>query len=274
MKILNCFLGVVFILITLSVNTQPQNRDSLIKLYPGMVDTLDLIDREIFEIYPDIEGFEFAQLYSRDKKFFVSKITFSTHYKSKDKVLIEDISVFKDLQMRLYQIILNNEKSFRSPLNASVYLNTGNNYDGKLEMFSKHYLYMNSDQNYLSADSSQLRFKTPFISVDSLKIQGLKPNLGPYLGYGALGGSILGFVIGYATFDDDWGLPKESKWLISAGIGAGIGFFLGWIIGEVVSPGIITLKINTPNDILKIKQYAPYYFNYRKSLEESYVELE
>ena len=78
MKILKYFFGLVCILFTLSVNTQPQNRDSLIQLYPGMGDKLDFIDREIFGLYPDVEGFEYAQLYSRDKNFFVSKITFST----------------------------------------------------------------------------------------------------------------------------------------------------------------------------------------------------
>ncbi len=95
-------------------------------------------------------------------------------------------------------------------------------YDGKFEMFSKKYLYLNSDFNYLTANSSGFDYKTPFSHVDSIQIA-LKSNDGPYAGYGALGGFALGLIAGIATFNDDWGANKEVKWLVTGGIGAIVG---------------------------------------------------
>ena len=255
---------------------RPQERDSLIQLYAGMGDTLDFIDREIFELYRDFDDYKYAQLFLRDNKFFVSKI-YSKYGKVRDKVLVEDISEFKDLQMKLYQIILDNEKKYQSPLNASVFIVNGHNYNGKLEMFSKKYLYFNSEIDYLTGDSSPFKFKTPLQKIDSLRIQAKKPNLLPYVGYGALGGAAIGVAIGVYWASNYENLYEgHDKYLIgiSGLVGAGIGAFVGYIIYTAVPKDFISIKINSTNDLINLKDYAPYYFNYRKSLEESYMELE
>lgn len=269
---------IYYLLITIIVNSYSysQERDSLIQLYPGMGDTLDLIDREIFELYRDFEDYKYAQLFLRDNKFFVSKI-YSNYGKVRDKVLVEDISEFKDLQMKLYQIILDNEEKFQSPSNASILLDNGNGYNGKLEMFSKKYLYFNSDIDYLTENSSPFKFKTLVTKVDSLRIQAKKPNLLPYVGYGALSGAAIGVAIGVYWANNYENLYEgHDKYLIgiSGLVVAGIGAFIGYIINTSVPKDFISIKINSTNDLINLKDYAPYYFNYRKSLEESYMELE
>ena len=270
------FICLLYTIIILSIDVQSQQRDSLIQLYAGMGDTLDFIDREIFELYRDFDDYKYAQLFLRDNKFFISKI-YSQYGKVRDKVLVEDISKFKDLQMKLYQIILDNEKKFQSPLNASVFITDGHNYNGKLEMFSKKFLYFNSEIDYLTGNSSPFKFKTPLQKIDSLRIQAKKPNLLPYVGYGALGGAAIGVVIGVYWANNYENLYEgHDKYLIgiSGLVGAGIGAFVGYIINTAVPKDFISIKINSTKDLINLKDYAPYYFNYRKSLEESYMELE
>lgn len=276
MKTIKFILYSICLIFILSLNSLAQESDSLIQLYPGMGDTLDFIDREIFELYRDFDDYKYAQLYLRDNKLFVSKI-YSKYGKVRDKVLVEDISEFEDSQMKLYQIILDNEKKFQSPLNASVFIDNGHNYNGKLEMFSKKFLYFNSEMDYLTGDSSPFKFKTQLQKVDSLRIQAKKPNLLPYIGYGALGGAAIGAVIGVYWANNYENLYEDhDKYLIgiSSLVGAVIGVFVGYIINTTAPLEFITIRFTSPNDILKLKDYSPYYFNYRKSLEESYVELE
>ncbi|MBE0538751.1 MAG: hypothetical protein IH620_03490, partial [Ignavibacterium sp.] len=254
---------IYYLLITIIVNSYSysQERDSLIQLYPGMGDTLDFIDREIFNLYQDVDEYKYAQLFLRDNKFFVSKI-YSNYGKVRDKVLVEDISEFKDLQMKLYQIILDNEKKFQSPSNASILLDNCNSYNGKLEMFSKKYLYFNSEMDYLTGNSSPFRFKTSLQKVDSLRIQAKKPDLLPYVAYGALGGAIIGVAIGVYWANNYENLREGyDKYMIgiSGLIAAGIGAFVGYIINTSVPKDFISIKINSTNDLINLKDYAPYY---------------
>ena len=267
---------IIYILISSAILTSsilPQERDSLIQLYSGIGDTIDFIDREIFGFYPDIDEYKYAKLFNRDREFLVSKITYLDDGILRDTLIIEDYHQLYFLRQNVSKIIMENDKKLNSPLDASVFTNTGSQYDGKFEMFSKKHLYLNSDFNFLTGNSSRFDYKTPFSHVDSIQIA-LKPNVGPYAGYGALGGFALGFIAGIASFNDDWGAKKEVKWLVTGAIGAGAGFLIGWLIGESLPPDILTIKFNSPYDVIKLKDYSAYYFQYDKSFEEKYVELE
>ena len=263
----------LMVTIIFSAISYSQQRDSLIQLYPGVGDTLDFIDREIFGLYRDFDDYKYAQLFLRDNKFFISKI-YSKYGKVRNKVLVEDISKFKDLQMELYQIILENEKKFQSPLNASIFIDNGHNYNGKLEMFSKKFLYLNSDIDYITGISSPFKFKTLFQKVDSLRIQAKKPNLLPYVGYGSLIGAGLGAATGLLWNKENLRVSDITIVALATLIGWGTGALVGLVIGSTTPMEFITIRFNSPNDILKLKDFTPYYFNYRKSLEESYMELE
>lgn len=263
----------LFVFIISIIQIHSQEKDSLIQLYPGMGDTIDVIDREIFELYKDIDEYKYSQLFLRDEKYLISKITCSNNGILSDTVLVDDISKFSELNYNLSRFKLENDKKFKSSLDASIFTKTGNTYDGKLEMFSKKYLYLNSDFNYYTGSSSPFKFKTPVSRVDSLMIA-VKPSVLPYVGYGALGGFGIGLIAGIVTFDDDWGASKELKWLLSGAIGTGIGLLLGWLIGESITPDIITIKFNSPYDITKLSDHTAYYYNYDKSMEEKYVEFE
>ena len=66
---------VLIVVILLSVQVNSQEQDSLIQLYPGLGDTLEFFDREYFQLFQNIEGFEYAVFYIRDNKELVSKVT-------------------------------------------------------------------------------------------------------------------------------------------------------------------------------------------------------
>ncbi len=220
----------------------------------------------------NVDGFKYAQIFIRDKKFLVSKIVYLNNGFLSHKVLIEDIFSSSGLNYKLGQFSSENDKKFKSRLDASVFTKTGKKYDGKLEMFSKQHLFLQTNQNYLSANSSSFSYKIPVWNVDSLMIP-VKRNLGPYLLYGASGGFIIGFIAGYARFDDDWGTKKEFKWLAIGGIGAGIGLLFGWIIGETALQDILTINFSSQYDVVKLKEHSAYYFQQDKSVEEKYVEI-
>ncbi len=44
---------IIFIFLFSSIKVDAQQQDSVIQLYNGMGDTLDFIDREMFELYPE-----------------------------------------------------------------------------------------------------------------------------------------------------------------------------------------------------------------------------
>ena len=251
----------------------PQEKDSLIRLYPGMGDTLHFIDREIFGLYPDIDGFEYAQLFSRDRKYLISKVSFSSYDRFVDTVIVENISRLFELHSQLLQFEIDNDKKFESPPDATVFTNSGNNFDGRLEIFSKKFLYLQSDLNYFTNSSSPFRFKTPITKVDSLSIT-VKKNMFPYVGGGALVGFLGGFIIGTATAKTDWPFKKEVTWFITGGIGLATGALIGWLIGESLPPDFVNIRFNTPYDITKLKDYSAFYFHYNKAIEDNYVELD
>ena len=272
-KILRSFTGLLLSLTLFTSVILSQERDSLIQLYSGIGDTIDYIDKEIFGLYLNIDGYKYAQLFSRDKKYLVSKISYIKNERLSDTILVESLSRFYNMRFQLSQFIIDNDNKFESPPNASIFTDSDNIYNGKLEMFSKHFLFLNSDDDYLTGSSSPFRYKTPIAKVDSLTIS-FKRDVFPYVGYGALCGFALGIIGGIATFNDDMGADKEVKWVVTGGIGALVGGLLGWLIGESLPLDYINIKINSPNDVAKLKDYSAYYFQHDESVEKNYVELE
>ena len=270
-KIIYCLLLAILV----NSYSYSQERDYLIQLYSGIGDTLDYIDKEIFDLYPDIEGFKYAQLFNRDDEFLVSKITCLKNGIFRDTLLINDLHQLYLLRQTLSRFISENDKKLGSPLDATLFTKSGNSYEGKLQLFSKKYLYLNSDFNNLTGNSSGFGYKTPFSIVDSVQIS-IKANVGPYIGYGALGGATLGAAVGL------YWINTENFWkgygIYIVGIttltGVGIGVLLGWLIGETMPPDFVNIRFNTPYDVTKLKDYSAYYFQYNKAIEDKYVELD
>lgn len=253
----------------------PQENDQLIQLSYGMGDTLDLIDREILELYPDIEGFKHAQLFNRDNKFLISRITFLNNSILRDTLLVEDYHQLYFLRQHLTKFKLENDKKSEFPLTVSLFTKSGKDYNGRLQCFSKKYLYLNSDVNYLTDSPSTFNFQTPISKIDSMQIS-VNRGIGPYLGYGALGGAALGAAVGIYWINNVNFWKGYGKYIvgITTLTGAGIGLLLGWLVESTLSPDILIVRFNSPYDIVKLKEYSTYYFQYDKSLVGKYLEIE
>ncbi len=125
MKTSGYILYLISSIFLLSTNIPAQEKDSLIQLYSGIGDTIDFIDREIFGFYPDIDEYKYAQLFNRDREFLVSKITYLDDGILRDTLIIEDYHQLYFLRQNVSKIIMENDKKLNSPLDASMFTNTG-----------------------------------------------------------------------------------------------------------------------------------------------------
>ena len=99
--------SIIYILISFTINVSilfPQEQDSLVQLYPGLGDTLDLFNRDYFEMFQNIDGFEYAVFYIRDNEYLVSKVTYSTKESFKDTTFIQRLSALDDARTNIEQI--------------------------------------------------------------------------------------------------------------------------------------------------------------------------
>ena len=265
-----------------SLQMKAQNQDSLIQLYKGMDDTIDFIDREMFDLFPDIEGFKYAQLFIRNNQSLVSKITCLENGIEKRLSLMENISKLSKINSKLYKLEEENINKSENPPEASLSIRNENILNGKLKMFSKKYLFLDSKVDNSNYESQLSYYKVPLTQVNYLHLtqeNGFEKNL-KYIGYGALGGGALGFLIGYAADDNGqlsgWEMLDDFERAAVAGlIGIGVGALVGLIIGEIAEPfySEFTITFNSPNDILKLKEYSAYYYQQDKTLEEQYIEV-
>ena len=118
--------------------------------------------------------------------------------------------------------------------------------------------------------------KIPVSNVNQINILG-KNKTWSYAGWGALIGLVVGGISYFSTNENnstnnsiDGGGFNDAE-IITAPIFGGL---IGLIIGAVTSTNDEVYNINSEYDLLKLKDYAKYYFQYDKSVEEKYVELE
>lgn len=260
--------SIIYILITLSILTPSllsQERDSLIQLYPGLGDTLDLFNRNYFEIFQSIDGFEYAVFYIRNNEYVVSKVTYSTTESLRETIFIQKFSALLDARTRIDEIVKENEEKFESPLEIIIEAKNGNKYKCNLEMFSKGYLFFISEENLLGSNSTELKYKLPLSKVENLILVG-ESNAWSSMGWGALiatGVSLIGVLAsnnGYAIF----GVPFF----------AAFGAIVGLVVGLISSTDDETIQFNSQLDALKLKDQVKYYFRYEETIDQRYIEIE
>lgn len=267
MKKLLCTLTVTVIVLITQINSFAQTRDSLIQLYPGIGDTIYLIDREYFELFQNVDGFEYAVFYIRDNKELISKVTSKLERVNKDTLFIQNISVLENVRLKIKKIDGENNKKLESPREVIVFAKDENQYKGLLEMFSKENLYL------ISAEQSDYRYKIPISNVERIVLPG-ESNVLSTLGIGALIGAGVGALIGLAASDDGGFITKEGQ-VAAGGIFFGlIGAIIGLVSGLVSSESDLEIHIKKDSDILMLKNIAYYYFIYNETREKKYVEIQ
>ncbi len=262
-----------------SFQMKAQNQDSLIQIYSGMGDTLDFIDREMFELYPDFEGFKYAQLFNRNNQYLISIINCLDNGIEKRIPLIENISKISEFNYKISRFEKENLEKNNKLLDVSITKNDQNILEGKLKMFSKKYLFLDYDNYSTNLEGQLLHYKIPITQINYLGLteeKGFEKNL-KYIGFGTLGGGALGFLTGLAigpseNFDR---LDNFQYGALCGLVGIGVGALVGLIIGEIAEPYYtdFTITFNSPNDILKLREYSAYYFKPDNKIEDLYKEI-
>jgi hypothetical protein len=234
----------------------PQEPDSLIELYPGFGNEIDRFDKEYFELFNEYDDFEKAVFFIRDKKYLVSKINIYSKSNLKDAVLIQPLSSLDSIRIQISEIEKNNNNS-DAERDVAIITLTGDRYEGKLEMFSKKYLYLYSDKSISTGGTSHLRVKIPVSNVEALVLPGESNTLAG-LGWGALAGLVIGIGVSLTSVESSENLWIYTPEMLVSGffmvLGAGIGALIG--LGASTSDEVI--EIATTYDLLKLKELAKY----------------
>ncbi len=246
-----------------------QESDSLIKLYPGMDDTISYVDRTYFGLYNQVEGFEYATVSLRDNEELISRVTFSDNGILKDTILTNDFSILENTRSKIDQIVKENQEKIESLCEVNITANSSRTFEGILEGFSKDHLYLFSNKNFLSGQDSEFKFKIPSSSVNEVLILGESNYLTP-----VLWGAGIGFATGVLapiglsamaqeTLDPDSEPEVEfsGELLVSGFVCAMIGAGIGYVIGLLTAEDDIPVKFNSDRSVLRLKDYAIYNFS-------------
>ena len=266
---------IIYILLTATLLSSysysySQERDSLIQLYPGMGDTLDLFDRDYFSLLQNINGFEKATFYIRNQKFLVTKVVFRYNGILYDTTAVQNIIVLQGERSKIEQSLLDNDKQYYSQREVIILTKDGRTISGKLDMFSKENLYLSSTKNLHAEESTERNSLIPATKLEKITFES-ESNVLTSVGWGALAGAALGGTMALASGDDEL---AQGLFLIAGAFFTVVGGAIGYFIGMSGSEDDVVIRINNQFDLLKLKNYAKYYFGYNKSVEELYREIE
>jgi hypothetical protein len=270
-KIFYLLLAVTFV----SLPLHPQEKDSLIQLYPGLGNTIDLFDREFFNLYSNIEGFQEASLYIRNNNKLISRLKLKISNEIIDTTFIQPLAILDKVRLNIAKLDNENNKKLGIETDAIVSLKDERLIKGRLSMFSKSNLYLiseNEDENkILQSDALKIRLS----NVNQINVLG-QTRTWSYAGWGALIGLAFGGLVFLTSKEDNstspgiGGFGTRGLELISGPI---LGGLVGLIIGSGSSTDDEIIQIESQYDFLKLKDYAKYYFRYDESVEQEYTSI-
>ena len=255
---------VYLILICLSRATSAQSVDSLIQIYPGIGDTLNVFNRNYLGLFPEVEDFDYAMFFIRDKDKLVTKIYSSNQVSSTGAILIQNLTV-KD---SFYSII---EKSDLKNIglistswwDAKIKTKDDNIIEGELIMFDRNYLYVTAEN--LRAD--HIGKMTYRVSVSEIKEIYQEENSNRFLGI-CIGGS-LGTLTGYGVAKSIGDLEALKYFFALAFVGTAI----GGIIGHATSTKGEMIYLESDMDVLKLKGRTAYIIDKSHLKKQKYYDM-
>jgi len=237
----------------------------LLKLSPEIRDTIDLVERNYYNLYPDIKEFHYAMIYFCDDSVTISKI----YYINENRVLVDTVINHSEnyevnLIASIRQINLSRIENFESGSKITITKLDGNIIVGKLLSVKDSSFIICPDtisepstlsllKNYMKLNTNEVN--SVFIENDfSNRIQ-------PEADYGALLGLIPGIIIGVNSVDEGFFSMSESEvkvWagIAGAGYGALIGGLIGMVVGLIISPAEETVEINSASDLERLKEFV------------------
>jgi len=262
------FLSVIVIINTILAHSILA-QDKLIKLSPEIKDTIDLSERDYYNLYPNIEDFYYAMIYLKSDSTIVTKIICRN-----DEGLVRDTLINNspdyvgNLKASIRQMNSDRLENYESDDIITVTKLDGNQLMGKLLSVQDSSIILCPDG--ISAVGT-LTFIQTFTKLDAKEVQSVfidfdvQPSVNKAALFGALLGCISGAIIGInnqvaiSYEETGWIYSKEDAKIINGFAGAAIGGLSGAIIGAgigyLLSPADETIEINSASDIEQLKGY-------------------
>jgi len=269
----------VLICIAILHDTYPQEKDSLIQLYPGMADTISYVDKAYFGLFNQVKGFENAVLFIRNNSQLLSRIKYSDNGITKDTTFVNNLSYLGSERARINTLLEEYEQMYSDPYEITALTRSGEKYSGILDAFSKDHVYLMIDENFLTGEEEEFKIKIPLSNINEVKVKAKTDYLTPILIGAGIGLAIgVSFPGAFGESDNSVSEPSEDLTETQKRIGGGIalglsGAAIGWGIAYLSKEDDESIVFRSDQSVLRLKEYGRYYFRYNKSFEESYYEI-
>jgi hypothetical protein len=254
-----------------------QVKDSLIQLTPQIGDNISLSERNYYDLFPNIQGFEYATIYIRNDTVAVSRIIYQNENRKSEELIIRNNVVYIGNLRAYIRQIDNDNLAFQkrseelkqiekfggiSQLTTLVTVTTKDGYDYKGWLWS-----VKEDSIFIIPDTistkSTLDIVNNYLTFTSEDIQSVfiesEDNVGSGFGTGALIGAGIGVLSGLLAnaFFSEMGAEDNAVGAallggLTFGLGGG---FIGMIIGSATSGEDETVQINSAADMELLKEY-------------------
>jgi len=256
--------------------------DSLIQIYPGIGDTLDLFDRAYIGLFHEVKYFEYAVFYIRNEEQFVSKINISSEDSSYVETRIQDLYSLDSIRAIISKVDHANDLLMSEWQDITLTTTDGRVISGDLSMFDDRYVYVLAE-NVRADHIGRNPYKIHFRQISTFVLEGSSYFLtGMCIGGGA--GTLIGAIIAQAVTDDpnttDNSLKNcganlnEGVSAVAIGLGVALaGVAIGAIIGASSSTDDEVLTFESELDLLKLKGHAGYLLDKERRKTINYFDI-
>ncbi len=240
-------------------------QDKLIKLSPKIRDTIDLIERDYYYLYPSITDFQYAMIYLNSDTTTITKIIcWNNEGLIKDTLINNSADYVGNLKTYIRQINLDRLENYETDDIITVTKLDGNQLVGKLLAVQ--------DSSFIICPDTISEVGTPTFLKSYKKLNAneveriyfefdFRSRFRDEAGYGALIGIIPGVIIAVNSVDGGFYSMSEDVvkvWagIAGAGYGALAGGLIGMIVGLITSSADETIEINSASDLERLKGYV------------------
>ena len=266
MKISNLFLIAFFITNILVNNSLAQNDPSPFMVNPVIGDTLSLAERNYYQLFPQIDGFQWAVFYLNPDSSLNANVKYISDKEFRDTL----INNYKSLKTLTYHINARNALENESrdgfypvykPSNEKgsevcAYMNDGKETSGELLSVRKSSILIlkpDCDENLNNLDCVIHRKAS---EIDKLIIKG-NSNIIMGIGLGLLASVVAAGVIYQANYkSSSWGPPIDEEAVVSMGIATFCCISLGTAVGIITSTPDKTIEPFSEDDIVGLSSYS------------------
>jgi len=241
--------------------------DKLIKLSPEIRDTIDLIERDYYNLYPSIKDFHYAMIYLNSDTTTVTKIiSRNDEGLVRDTVITNSADYVGNLKTYIRQINLDRLENYETDDIITVTKIDGNQLVGKLLAVQDSSFIIVPDT---ISDVGTLTFLQNYTKLNLKELQSVFIDFDYWadvragVATGCIYGGISGFIIGFAQpiapnkqfFGSDF-FGKFENALIGSAIGLALGASVGFATGLILATPDETIEINSASDLERLKEYV------------------